>query len=309
MALFRRAFAAFLLICLGCSAQSVSPDLSHKIEVQVRSFYNLPARVKLVLGPIQPSEFPNYDALTITLDGGDKKVTYDFLLSKDRNTLIRQTKLDLTKDPFVEAMKKMDLTNRPVRGTKSAKVIAVNYDDFECPYCSRMHQTLFPELLKEYGDKVQFVYKDFPLSEIHPWAMHAAVNANCLAAQNNDAYWDFADYMHNNQREINSLKGNATQFTALDRITVDQGQKHSVDIPRLQTCIKLQDETAVKASLKEAEGLGVDGTPALFVNGQKVEGGALPIEDLREVLDRALVEVGLTPPVHPAAQSSGSGGQ
>lgn len=309
MALFRRAFAAFLLICLGCSAQSVSPDLSHKIEVQVRSFYNLPARVKLVLGPIQPSEFPNYDALTITLDGGDKKVTYDFLLSKDRNTLIRQTKLDLTKDPFLEAMKKMDLTNRPVRGTKSAKVIAVNYDDFECPYCSRMHQTLFPELLKEYGDKVQFVYKDFPLSEIHPWAMHAAVNANCLAAQNNDAYWDFADYMHNNQREINSLKGNATQFTALDRITVDQGQKHSVDIPRLQTCIKLQDETAVKASLKEAEGLGVDGTPALFVNGQKVEGGALPIEDLREVLDRALVEVGLTPPVHPAGQSSGSGGQ
>jgi protein-disulfide isomerase len=287
----------------------VSPDLSHKIEVQVRSFYNLPARVKLVLGPIQPSEFPNYDALTITLDGGDKKVTYDFLLSKDRNTLIRQTKLDLTKDPFLEAMKKMDLTNRPVRGTKSAKVIAVNYDDFECPYCSRMHQTLFPELLKEYGDKVQFVYKDFPLSEIHPWAMHAAVNANCLAAQNNDAYWDFADYMHNNQREINSLKGNATQFTALDRITVDQGQKHSVDIPRLQTCIKLQDETAVKASLKEAEGLGVDGTPALFVNGQKVEGGALPIEDLREVLDRALVEVGLTPPVHPAGQSSGSGGQ
>ena len=309
VALFRRAFAAFLLICLGCSAQSVSPDLSHKIEVQVRSFYNLPARVKLVLGPIQPSEFPNYDALTITLDGGDKKVTYDFLLSKDRNTLIRQTKLDLTKDPFLEAMKKMDLTNRPVRGTKNAKVIAVNYDDFECPYCSRMHQTLFPELLKEYGDKVQFVYKDFPLSEIHPWAMHAAVNANCLAAQNNDAYWDFADYMHNNQREINSLKGNATQFTALDRITVDQGQKHSVDIPRLQTCIKLQDETAVKASLKEAEGLGVDGTPALFVNGQKVEGGALPIEDLREVLDRALVEVGLTPPVHPAGQSSGSGGQ
>jgi protein-disulfide isomerase len=287
----------------------VSPELTHKIERQVRNFYNLPARVKVVLGTIQPSEFPNYDALTITLDGGEKKVTYDFLLSKDRNTLIRQTKLDLTKDPFAETMKKMDLTNRPVRGTKNAKVIAVNYDDFECPYCSRMHQTLFPQLLKEYGEKVEFVYKDFPLSEIHPWAMHAAVNANCLASQNNDAYWDFADYMHNNQREINSLKGDAAQFAALDRITTDQGQKHFLDIPRLQTCIKLQDETAVKASVKEAEALGVDGTPALFVNGQKVDGGALPIEDLREVLDRALVEAGLTPPPHPAGQSSSSGGQ
>ena len=309
MALFRRTFAVLVLICLGCSAQSVSPELTHKIERQVRNFYNLPARVKVVLGTIQPSEFPNYDALTITLDGGEKKVTYDFLLSKDRNTLIRQTKLDLTKDPFAETMKKMDLTNRPVRGTKNAKVIAVNYDDFECPYCSRMHQTLFPQLLKEYGEKVEFVYKDFPHSEIHPWAMHAAVNANCLASQNNDAYWDFADYMHNNQREINSLKGDAAQFAALDRITTDQGQRHFLDIPRLQTCIKLQDETAVKASVKEAEGLGVDGTPALFVNGQKVDGGALPIEDLREVLDRALVEAGLTPPPHPAGQSSGSGGQ
>ncbi|HSS96931.1 MAG TPA: thioredoxin domain-containing protein [Terriglobales bacterium] len=309
MALFRRTFAVFLLICLGCSAQSVSPELSHKIEKQVRSFYNLPPRVKVVLGPLQNSEFPNYDAMTITLDGGDKKVNYDFLLSKDRNTLIRQTKLDLSKDPYAETMKKMDLANRPVRGTKNAKVVAVNYDDFECPYCSRMHQTLFPQLLKEYGDRVEFVYKDFPLTEIHPWALHAAVNANCLAAQNTDAYWDFADYMHNNQREINSVKGEPAQFAALDRITADQGQKHSLDSPKLQACMKMQDETAIKASVKEAEGLGVDGTPALFVNGQKVDGGALPIDDLREILDRALVEAGLTPPSHPAGQSSGSGGQ
>src|SRR5262249_1088512 len=119
VALFRRTFAVFLLIFLGGSSQSVSPDFSPQIQRQIRSFYNLPARVKLIMGTIQPSDFPNYDALTITLDGGEKKVTYDFLLSKDRNTLIRQTKLDLTKDPFAETMKKMDLANRPVRGTRN----------------------------------------------------------------------------------------------------------------------------------------------------------------------------------------------
>jgi len=59
-----------------------------------------------------------------------------------------------------------------------------------------MHQTLFPEIFKEYGDRVVFIYKDDPLSEIHPWAIHAAVDANCLAVQNVDAYWDFADYIH-----------------------------------------------------------------------------------------------------------------
>ena len=309
MALFRRTFSLLLLICLGCSAQSVSPDLSRKIERQVRSYYNLPARVNVVLGPLKASEFPNYSTLTITLDGGSKKSTYDFLLSKDGNSLIRMTKMDLTKDPFLEVMNKMDLSNRPVRGTKGAKVVAVNYDDFQCPFCSRMHQTLFPELLKEYGDRVEFVYKDFPLTEIHPWAMHAAVDANCLAAQNPDAYWDYADYVHGNQREFNSQKTPGDQFSALDRATLDQGQKHSLDLPKLQSCVKAQDETAIKISMKEAENLGVDGTPALFVNGEKVDGGALPIEDLRAVLDRALQDAGATPPAHPAGQSSGAGGK
>ena len=114
------------------------------------------------------------------------------------------TKLDLSKDPLAEVMKKIDVKGRPTRGNGQAKVVAVNYDDFECPFCSRMHQTLFPDLLKEYGDRVVFIYKDFPLAEIHPWATHAAVNAHCLAAQNPDAYWDFADYMHANQKEVNS---------------------------------------------------------------------------------------------------------
>ena len=69
-----------------------------------------------------------------------------------------------------------------------------------------MHQTLFPQILNEYGDRVTFVYKDYPLTEIHPWAVHAAVDASCLAAQNNDAYWDFADYIHANKQAVDSEK-------------------------------------------------------------------------------------------------------
>ena len=72
-------------------------------------------------------------------------------------------------------MSKIDIKDRPIRGAKSAKVVVVNFDDFECPYCSQMHKTLFPDILKEYADRVTFVYKDYPLAEIHPWAIHAAV--------------------------------------------------------------------------------------------------------------------------------------
>jgi len=300
--LLRRSILVLMLVCLGCSAQLAPSDLNQKIERQVRATYSIPATVKVTVGPTRPSEFANYNALTITMDGGEKKSTYEFLISKDGKTLARMTTLDLTKDPYAENMKKIDLNGRPTRGNKDAKVVVVNFDDFQCPFCSRMHQTLFPELLKEYGDRVQFVYKDYPLSEIHPWAIHAAVDANCLAAQSNDAYWDFADHIHSNQREVSSEKGRDAQFAALDRMALEQGQKHNLDQPKLQACVKAQNEDAIKTSIKEADGIGVTATPTLFVNGEEMD-GALPINELRAALDLALQQAGVPAPSHPPVSS------
>lgn len=303
MAFLRRSAVISLFVCLGCSAQSAPPDVALRIDRQVRTYYEIPASVKVVLSPLRPSDFPNYDALTITFDSGEKKNSYDFLLSKDGKTLIRMTKLDLSKDPYAEVMKKIDISGRPVRGNKDAKVVAVNFDDFQCPFCSRMHSVLFPELLKEYGDRVAFIYKDFPLDEIHPWATHAAINSECLAAQSPDAYWDFADYIHANQSEVNSEKTPGSRLAALDRLALEQGQKHHLDEAKLQACIKAQNDSAVKASIREGDKLGVSATPAMYVNGEKLD-GAVPIEEMRQVLDRALQQAGVAPPTHPAAAAS-----
>ncbi|MFZ1142513.1 MAG: thioredoxin domain-containing protein [Candidatus Sulfotelmatobacter sp.] len=308
MILIRRSLLILLLVCLGCVAQSAPPDVARKIEHQVRSFYTIPAEVKVTVGAITPStDVPGYDAVSVNIDGGDgKRKDYKFLLSKDRGTMLRVTRFDLNKDPFVDVMNKIDTTGRPSRGPKSAKVVVVNFDDFECPYCARMHQTLFPEIFKEYGDRVTFIYKDDPLSEIHPWAIHAAVDANCLAAQNTDAYWDFADYIHANKREVDSEKTPAERFEAIDKITMLQGQKHNLDAAKLQACVKAQNEDAVRASMKEADELGVNGTPALFINGQKLD-GAVPIGEVRAALDAALKDAGEPVPQHaPPAPSPGS---
>jgi protein-disulfide isomerase len=299
--LLRRSFAVFLLICLGCSAQSAPPDLTKRIERQVRSFYSLPPDVQVTVNSLKPSEFPNYDSLTVTLINADRKQELAFLLSKDGKTLVRFTKMDLSKDPYSELMKKIDTTGRPTRGNKDAKVVAVNYDDFECPFCSRMHQQLFPTLFKEYGDRVLFIYKDFPLAEIHPWAVHAAVDANCLATQNNDAYWEFADYIHSNQAVVNAEKTMDTRFAALDRLALLQGQRHNLDLAKLQSCVKAQKDDAVKSSLHEAETIGVTATPTVFINGEKVD-GALPLAELRAVFDRALKDAGVPTPA-PAAST------
>jgi len=292
------------MVCLGCVAQSASPDLNKKIERQVRSYYKVPAEVHVIVGVPTPStDFPNYDSLIVTVDGGERKQDLTFLVSKDHSSMIRMTKFDLSKDPFAETMSKIDVSGRPTRGIKASKVVVVNFDDFECPFCSRMHQNLFPDILKEYGDRVTFVYKDYPLAEIHPWATHAAVDANCLASQNSDAYWDFADYIHANQREVNNEKTPGARLEALDKLTMLQGQKHNVDVVKLQSCIKAQDESAVKTSMKEAERVGVEATPTLFINGEKID-GAVPVSELRAALDRALKDANLPVPNHVAAAAA-----
>jgi len=313
----RRAFLVLLLICLGCSAQSPpsssnppSPasqpsDITRAIERQVRAHYSLPPNVKVVVGPLRSSDFANYDALNISFVSTSKKQDFEFLLARDHKTLLRLTKLDLAVDPYAETMKKIDVSGRPARGNKDAKVILVSYDDFECPFCSRMHQTLFPGLLKEYGDRVLFIYKDFPLEEIHPWAVHAAVDANCLFVQNNDAYWDYADYLHANQHAIGAEKGRDAQNAELDKLASAQAEKLHLDVPKLQACAKAQDEKAVRASLKEGEALGLEATPTLFVNGQKLD-GAVPADEVRLALDEALKDAGLAPPEHKSAAAEGA---
>src|SRR5947209_1957709 len=104
VSLIRRSFLILLLICLGCAAQSAPSDLNKKIERQVRSFYSVPTDVPIVVGAITPStDWPSYDSLTVTVGGGDtRKSDIKFLLSKDRATLLRMTKFDLTKDPLAE---------------------------------------------------------------------------------------------------------------------------------------------------------------------------------------------------------------
>jgi protein-disulfide isomerase len=194
---------------------------------------------------------------------------------------------------------------RPVRGNPNAKVSVITFDDFQCPYCAVMHQKLFPTLLNEYGDRVKFIYKDYPLETIHPWAVHAAVNANCLNEQKNDAYWDYADAIHAKQQTITKndkgeRRPQVEQIARLDDAARESAKKFNLDAEKLNACMKKQDETAVRASMKEGEALNIDGTPTIFISGERL-GGDTDLDNVRTILDRALVAAGEKPPQRPQA--------
>lgn len=308
--LMRRLAFVLLLVCVGCSAQSnnpsqsaavpanpgvsMTPELKQRIEHQVRAQFELPADVTINVGPIRPSDIAGFSALTLTLDGHGKQQKVDFLLSQDGKTLARMTKIDLTRDIYAERMSKIDVQGRPVRGNPDAKVTIVNYDDYQCPFCSRMHTTLTQDILSQYGDKVKVIYKDYPLP-MHPWAKRAANDANCLAKENPQAFWEFADYVHAHQREITGDKDLAKSSAELDRITMDFGQKHGANVAQLQACIKNQSDDVLKASMREAESMGVQATPTMFINGERLEGAVDP-DEVRAVINAQLKEAGVQPP-------------
>jgi protein-disulfide isomerase len=297
-----------LSLAAGCKAQSTpagtpDPALNRHIEVMVRSNFNVPQDIDVIIGTRKPSQIPGYDALPITISHGAKQQVIDFLISTDNKTLAKLETFSLAKDPVFS----IDVAGRPVRGNPAAKVTVINFDDLECPYCARMHQTLFPSTIEHYKDKVRFVYKDDPLVEIHPWAMHAAIDANCLGAQSGEIYWKYVDYLHSHGQEVNGESRDAAKsFEALDRIARQHGTQANLDTTKLDACLAKQDETQVLASSREAESLGVEGTPALFIEGERI-GGALPEAQLWKVIDRALRAAGVEPPPAAApAQPSGN---
>jgi protein-disulfide isomerase len=313
-----RFLAALLALSMtaGCKAQPAPSEvasqkalgpamLNRRIETMVRSQFNVPQDYSVTLGARKPSNITGFETLPITLTRGDKKTDVSFLISTDGKTLARLETFDLAKDPAFN----IDIAGRPIRGNPEAKVTVVNFDDLECPYCARMHQALFPATFDRYKDKVRFVYKDDPLTDMHPWAMHASVDANCLAAQKGEVYWNYVDYLHSHGDEINGTDRDlAKSFAALDRIARDEATLGKLDSTVVDACIAKQDESQIKVSAQEADDLKIDGTPALFVDGERID-GAVPEEQVWIVIDRALRAAGVEPPPPPAkpAQPAGNG--
>jgi protein-disulfide isomerase len=290
-----------LCVTTGCKAQTESqagPDAgaSRRIEVLIRSQFNIPQDYNVAIGARKPSTISGYQELPVTVSKGERSQIISFLISTDGKKLARLETYDLTRDPASG----IDTAGRPVRGNPNAKVTIINFDDLECPYCARMHAQLFPSTLERYKDKVRFVYKDFPLVEIHPWAMHAAIDADCLAEQNQDVYWKYVDYLHTHAQEVTGEDRDvAKSHAALDRIAREQSTAGKLDPQKLDACIAKQDDSRVKESLKEANVLGLEGAPALFVNGERIN-GAVPEEQVWMAIDRALRAAGEQPPALPA---------
>lgn len=297
-----------LALSLGCCAQShpgsakpnrTSPEAStstRQIEILIRSQYGVPPDYDIVFGARSVSGVSGFDTLPVTFIHQGKQSTVDFLISKDGATLARLEKFDVKKNSALS----IDVSGRPVRGNPDAKVEIINFDDLECPFCAILNNEILPETLDHYKGLIKIVYKDFPIVG-HPWAPHAAVDADCLASLDASAYWAYVDYVHKHRDAINGTQMNLSKsFQALDSIATEIGEQSKVAQPELAMCLKQQDETIVNSSLKLGSTLGLEAAPQMFVDGERLPAGARPASELWPAIDRALKAQGIEPPLQTA---------
>jgi len=174
-----------------------------------------------------------------------------------------------------------------VLGNAKAKVILVEYSDFECPFCSRFHPTT-KQILKEYGDKVALVYRHYPIPDLgHLNAQKAAEGSECVAKQKgSDGFWAYADAIF-----ATPTVGGRFQLSP-DAITA-AATKTGVNLDQFKTCLDSGEMAAKVEEQKTAVGaVGSLGTPATFivVDGKAVDyiNGAQPFEQIKTKIDTYL---------------------
>ncbi len=167
----------------------------------------------------------------------------------------------------------------PYIGPEDAPVTIIEFSDFQCPFCKRFRDQTLDSLLAAYQGKIRFVYRDFPISRIHPYAMKAAEAANCAGDQGK--YWEYHDILFQNQSEW-SREG-AKMFPVY-------AEKLGLDLEEFKTCLDTGKYTEeVKKDVADGKAAGVGGTPTFFING-RVLSGAQPLSAFQRIIDSILVE-------------------
>jgi len=158
-------------------------------------------------------------------------------------------------------------------GPEDAPITIVEFSDFQCPFCKRWFDEVYRPLLAAYPDKIRFVYRNLPLTSIHPDALSAAEAAMCAGEQK--AFWDYHDKLFGN-----TTLGNAAYLQYARDLKLNQST--------FETCLnngKYREQ--IQADSDFAINLGINSTPTFFINGLAVV-GAQPIDVFKQVIDKEL---------------------
>ncbi len=167
--------------------------------------------------------------------------------------------------------------NDHVQGPFDAPVEIIEYADYQCPYCKNAHYVI-KEIHKQLGDNLKFIFRNFPLTDMHPYALHAAMAAEIAGGQNK--FWEMHDTLYDNQDALDDYY--LLQYAKDLNLDIDKFEKDFKDKKYLR---KIQDD--FESGTKN----GVQGTPAFFINGKQYNGNWMSpdfIKHLHSFINKAI---------------------
>ncbi len=187
-----------------------------------------------------------------------------------------------TADQLLKAKKVSDSDH--IQGNKNAKVVLIEYSDFECPFCSRFHPTM-EKIKAEFGDQVAWVYRHYPLS-FHPNAQKSSEAAECLVEQKGkDAFWQYATRMFAEQDKLGGKLNTDTALTVAKEFGINETQ--------FNECLTSGKYAQfVTDSLNDGTAAGITGTPGTIILTQDGQAelipGAVPYESAKAQIEKYL---------------------
>lgn len=161
----------------------------------------------------------------------------------------------------------------PSFGPENARLVVIEFGDFQCPYCRQVFPTV-RSLMNTYKDSVQFVFRQFPVSDAHPFAIAAARASLCAGDQGK--FWQYHDVLFTNQEQIS--EGNLVPFA----------ERANLDVKAFSDCmLSKKFDSDIENDYNDGIALGVRGTPTFFFNGIKVD-GAIPEDAFRQIIEEFL---------------------
>lgn len=233
------------------------------IEAYLRNLFAWGPDIHVTISPFKDAGVAGLLETTADVSLGEQKDSAKLYLSRDGRYMFRGDLSDLTKDPLAEVRSKLQIQDAPSLGDPKAAVTLVEFADFQCPTCRQLHD-LLRDILPAYP-QVRLVFKDFPLSNIHPWARTAALAGRCAYNQDPKAFWKLYDKIYDQQEVISAEN-------AWDKM-LDLASQTGLMTDTLKSCMAGPEAAkAVDESFANGQALQVASTPTVFVNGRRFVG-------------------------------------
>lgn len=263
-------------------ADRLLAEEAHRRKVTLESL--IEAEITSKVAPITPEEIHSvYELNKNQLQRPESEVS-EQIKTLLRDQKVAQLRRDYAKSLQVKAKVSIHLTapppfraevtaEGPSRGPADAPVTIVEFEDFQCPFCRKAQSTV-DEVVSRYGNKVRIVHRDFPLEPLHPASMKAHEASRCAAEQGK--FWQYRDLLYKN-----------APAAASDQLN-DYASRTGLNITSFKQCVESDKyKMAVQNDESEGERLGVQGTPAFFINGRLLS-GAQPENEFVRIIDEEL---------------------